>query len=393
MSNDSERDFLSRPRIGRYRIIETVSVRRQTIVFKANDPDLDRVVSLKIYIDQNEDAPSIERVLKEARALVKIRSPFVARCHNLETINDTPVLVNEWIEGQTLDQYLTSNCLNYVQIKDLFQKIVRGVMAIHDEGILHRDLKPSNIVVSELGEPTIIDLGLAHVNAEPVQDLAGTLSFVSPEVAKKQPAQVGIPTDIFGLGGVLYFMLAGRSLYQSGTRAQLLEMARNCDYQSPNEVVGHPANKLDVISKKCLALEIENRFQSTAELLDAMNAKSLVSRIAVAVFPVLLAMLVCSAFHFSGKWPVKPVESNQSATHPEAEEYVSLVENEVGRLKSFDSEIQTANESAKMGEFREAAEHVELALDLLIAEKTLDPIEIRKTFDFLADCHLSLIHI
>ena len=92
--------------IGRYVIEETVSLNRYSSVFRAYDPNLQRPVSLKLYHGRAE--ADVQRILTEGRALSRVESPFVARCYSLEEFEGTPVLVNEWIEGVTLEQYMLS---------------------------------------------------------------------------------------------------------------------------------------------------------------------------------------------------------------------------------------------------------------------------------------------
>ncbi len=165
--------------IGKYAIVETVSVHRHTIVFKARDPDLERFVALKLYHSSLSDE-KMQRAMIEGRALAKVDCPFVARCHSVEALGNAPVLVNEWIVGQPLDEYLKNYPLDFDQIRIIFRKILLGIQAIHDEGLLHRDIKPSNIVVSENGDPKIIVLGLVqNVDACDVQ-LAGTCAYMAP---------------------------------------------------------------------------------------------------------------------------------------------------------------------------------------------------------------------
>lgn len=278
------------PSFGQYEILGVVSIGKNSKVFRARDTKLLRLVSLKICdgINTRQDKNAI---LSEGRALARIDSRHVTRCYSVEDINDTLVLVNEWIEGQTLEQYMFNNQLSYRQVLALFQKIVSGVGAIHAQGLLHRDLKPSNIIVDADGQPKIIDFGLAQENSEPNPWLSGTLSWAAPEVVNSKTESIGPPTDIFGLGAVLYFMLTGQPLYTGEAKERLLEKARSCRIKPSHEIAGTSANKLDRICMQCLSPEPAQRYQSTEQLAAELRSDTW-NRVAAAAGIVVLGLVI-----------------------------------------------------------------------------------------------------
>ena len=166
-------------RFGKYQIERRIGRHGQADILKAFDPDLQRFVALKIYSGQiNEMAR--DSILSEGRSLAKVDSPFVAKCFNVELVGDVPVLVIEWIDGQSLDQHIRNGEFTYRQAKQIFSKIAEGVEAIHQQDFLHRDLKPSNIIVDARGTPKIIDFGLASSKEEIGANLVGTYAYMSP---------------------------------------------------------------------------------------------------------------------------------------------------------------------------------------------------------------------
>ena len=168
--------------VGKYRIGKgcTVGLGGQSIALRAWDPDLERDVVLKIYHTANTDELR-EQVLREGRALAKIDSPYVVRCHNVETFAGNPCLVLEHVSGVNLASQVRLQTYTHVEAAELIAKISDGLEAVHRQGIVHRDLKPANIVISSDGIPKIVDFGLSAVGAGSTQDSAGTAVYTPPE--------------------------------------------------------------------------------------------------------------------------------------------------------------------------------------------------------------------
>ena len=265
----------------------------QSTVFKAFDPDLQRFVAIKLYHAALNDRQK-QRVLDEGRALASTDSPYVARCHSVDTIANAPFLVLEWVEGQTLGNYLRDQQLDPNEQRDLLGKIARGVDALHQQHLIHRDLKPSNILVNESGEPKIVDLGLVRHLEQGSSDAAGTFSFMAPEVAREQHDRIGVPTDIFGLGAVLYFMLTGQALYESESRSGTRARATNHDIIDPRDLEPSIPADLHQLCLTCLSEEPESRFANVSQLIEAIQFERRDWPIEIAGMAALAFAVVCS---------------------------------------------------------------------------------------------------
>lgn len=271
----------------------------QSTVFKAFDPDLQRFVAIKLYHAALSEKQR-QRVLDEGRALASIDSPWVARCHSVDTIVDAPFLVLEWVEGQTLDKYLRDQHVDWNELRELFSKIASGVDALHEQKLIHRDLKPSNILVTESGEPKIVDLGLVRHLEHGSSDAAGTFSFMAPEVAREQTERIGVPTDIFGLGAVLYFMLTGQALYESDSKSGTRRRATEHDIIDPRELQsGIPAD-LHEVCLTCLSEEPDSRFHDVDELLQGIRQEHRNWQIEVIGIAALVFAVLCSGMLWLG---------------------------------------------------------------------------------------------
>ena len=368
----------SGPALGRYQIVETVAIHDQSTVFKAFDPDLQRHVSLKLYhAHASTGVESVQQVIAEARALVRIDSPFVAKCHNVETIQNTPILVNEWIEGQSLDKYLVDHALSFGEVKALFVSIATGVQAIHDQGLLHRDIKPSNIIIGTDGRPRIIDLGLVHDDEDAPEYFAGTPSYVSPEVAAHEPGTAGRATDIFGLGAVLYFLLTGRPPFEGATKSDVLRNARDGAIVPSHEVAETSPNKLDRICAKCLQRDPSARFQSANEVLSGLRG----SRVPAIVGVVLVTAAV--------GWGVLVLTSKteaRAAGRGGPDDASLAPATSRGEAKSRPTlSDDPAVQAALAGDFEEAVRRARGTMTGDDGEPR-SPREVRRALSFIADC-------
>lgn len=287
----------STPRIGKYQIEKTLGFHGQATVFKAFDPDLDRIVALKLYRQPLTDQTR-QQVIVEGRALAKIESPFVARCHNVDSVSGVPLLVMEWVDGQTLSEYVAENELCYRQIRRIFGQIATGLQAVHQCQLLHRDIKPENILISHDGIPKIIDFGLASSNTGTEKSIAGTFAYMSPEQAVGDPAKIDQRSDLFGLGAVLFFMLTGRPPHEAASKEEIREQAMSAQIDFRSRLNRNTPRSLTQICLTCLAWKPEDRFRDVGQVLSKLRQQRMLrSASLLAVAAILLVMIVGSGYY------------------------------------------------------------------------------------------------
>lgn len=215
--------------LSHYRILEQIGAGGMGVVFRARDEHLDRDVALKVLSSSREvDANAHKRFHKEALTLSRLNHPNIATLHDFGREDGSDFLVEEFIEGRSLDVILVCGPVSEKQLIDIGLQLAEGLDAAHKHGIIHCDLEPSNIRITPDSRAKILDFGLArmfrrHTTATAdtetlteVESSGGTLPYMAPEQFLGDALDPR--TDIWGLGCVLYEMATGKRPFSgSGT--------------------------------------------------------------------------------------------------------------------------------------------------------------------------------
>jgi predicted ATPase len=220
------------PDVPGYEILGELGRGGMGVVYKARDTRLGRFVALKfLSAEAARDPRLLERFRREARAAGALNHPAVCTLHDLAEYEGRPFLILEWVEGHTL-RTLVSPHPDLARLLPLFRQVAEALRATHAAGIVHRDLKPENLMVRPDGYVKVLDFGVARLlpapagaGSAPEDDtdsgvLVGTVSYMSPEQARTEPA--GSASDIFSLGVVLYELATGRHPFAAGARFSML---------------------------------------------------------------------------------------------------------------------------------------------------------------------------
>jgi tRNA A-37 threonylcarbamoyl transferase component Bud32 len=225
--------------IGKYQIIGTLDEGGQARVYRAVHPDLARELVIKLGRNPIQAGQIVQdRLITESRILAELDDPAIARVFDAGLYEGLPYVAMEYVRGPHLRQYFEQRRPNARQSAAIVAACARGLTKAHAWGITHQDLKPKNIVIDETGQPRILDFGLAtfrhawnESTAEP-GTISGTPEYMPPEQAAGQTSLIGPRSDVFALGGVLYFLLAGRAPFQGKDVFDVLAKARACDFDS-----------------------------------------------------------------------------------------------------------------------------------------------------------------
>jgi predicted Ser/Thr protein kinase len=263
---------------GRYRIQRRLGRGGMGTVYLALDTELDRRVALKVpSADTGGNPELIERLLREARAAAALRHPNVCPVYDVGRINDVPYLTMAYIEGRTLQEVLGAGKRpGPAQSAALVRKLALALQEAHALGLVHRDLKPSNIMIDRTGQPVVMDFGLVRrTGATDVQltqsgAMLGTPSFMAPEQVTGDLAAVGPATDVYGLGVILYLLLAGEMPFIGPLHAVLAQVLTQ-DPVPPSRLRPGLDAGLDAICLKAMAKKPADRYPSMTALAAALK--------------------------------------------------------------------------------------------------------------------------
>jgi eukaryotic-like serine/threonine-protein kinase len=186
-----------------YRLLERVAHGGMGVVWLALDEKLDRQVALKVLDVSGEE---------EARILAKLEHPGIVPVHDVGRLADGRVFYTmKYIEGERLDRHVASISSVPERLR-IVHRICEAVAFAHARGVLHRDLKPENIMVGPFGEVLVMDWGLAILLRDgTLGDIGGTPGYMAPELTRDEARHLDERTDVYSLGAILQFLVAGRN--------------------------------------------------------------------------------------------------------------------------------------------------------------------------------------
>jgi serine/threonine protein kinase len=243
-------------------------------VLLAFDEALGRKVAIKTLAPRYaEDAVVRARFMNEARATARLSHPNIARIYNLGPPNEEPHFVMELLEGGPLTTAAAP--LSFHQKAALMLKVAAAVQFLHGHGILHRDLKPANILVGPDLEPKLLDFGLAldlgaGQRLSRIGEIAGTTEYLSPKQAAGL-RELGVRSDIFSLGSVLYELLTGERPFRGESTGELLEAIRTQDPVLPRRRSPSIPRDLQNICLKALEKDPADLYASAAGMADDLR--------------------------------------------------------------------------------------------------------------------------
>src|SRR6266851_1795878 len=202
---------------GPYQILKLLGEGGMGVVYLAERRDLRTQVAIKILRDAWLSPARRERFASEQRTLAQLNHPLIARLYDADTLDDgTPWFVMEYVDGIPLTLYCRNHECSVEQRLQLFRSVCEAVQHAHGHAVIHRDLKPSNILVKSDGSVRLLDFGIAKqvesLDLQVDQTMTGlrmmTPAYASPEQIRGD--RVGISTDVYSLGVILYELLTGQ---------------------------------------------------------------------------------------------------------------------------------------------------------------------------------------
>ena len=228
---------------GPYRVVRRLGEGGMGVVFLARREDLGATAAVKVLRDAWLSPARRDRFTLEQRTLAQLNHPSIARLFDAGTLsNGTPWIVMEYVEGVPLLEYCRAHTLSLVDRLHVFRQICDAVQYAHRNLIIHRDLKPTNILVRDDGVVKLVDFGIAKQLASldaPVERTSTSLRLMTPAYAAPEQITgdaIGIHTDIYALGVVLYEVLTGRLPFEIAgrTSAEVEKLILQQDPERPS---------------------------------------------------------------------------------------------------------------------------------------------------------------
>jgi tetratricopeptide (TPR) repeat protein len=319
-------------RIGRYRVREELGRGGMGTVYLAHDPELDRLVALKVPKVASPEAG--ERFLREVRAAAAVGHPNLCPVHDAGRADGVLYLTMAYVPGDTLAQVLKRDGrLTPARASTIAIAIARGMAEAHRHGIVHRDLKPGNILFDRRGEPVVTDFGLARRASviDPVADadattehdprltqagaLIGTPAYMPPEQARGDQDRIGPASDVYALGAILFEMLTGTPPYRGATIAETLH---KIEHDGLPAMMGVPG-RLAAVARKALARDPADRFASMDEFAGALAPfaatarRSRLAKVVATAAAGLLFLLAGTVIYVKTDYGTIEVQLNEAA--------------------------------------------------------------------------------
>ena len=257
--------------LGRYRVIEEVSRAAGSVVYKARDPLIDRLVILKTLaagLPHDEVTEFRKRIDRELKSAGRLNHPNIVTIYDVGITDDIVYIATEFIDGRSLREILRSGARPMpARAAEIAAQIADGLDFVHERGLVHRNISPDTVMVLRNGLVKITDFGIARPSRGShtmIADLVASPRYTSPEQVTGE--KVDERSDIFSLGAVLYEMLTGVAPFAGGRLHEIAYQVVNKMPPPPSTCTREVSPALDLIVGKALAKHPDNRYRTAREM-------------------------------------------------------------------------------------------------------------------------------
>ncbi len=263
----------------KYRLVRPIARGGMSVVWLVEDAELEREVALKVLDAVDPSGERVRRMLREARIVARLEHPGIVPIHDVGTLSDgRAYCAMKRIAGKTLRSWAAGPRALGERLA-VFRRVCDAVAFAHARGVIHRDLKPENVIVGAFGEVVVLDWGVAREiarsetsgsteaadsgEARPLETRVGTLvgtpAYMAPEQWRGEVDRLDERTDVFLLGGLLWFLLTGAAPFEAGRRETT---------GGPRDARGDVPRALDSVCRRAMAQAPADRYRGARDLAD-----------------------------------------------------------------------------------------------------------------------------
>src|SRR5213082_1260243 len=262
---------------GDYELLEEIGRGGQGVVYRARQKSLNRTVALKVIgLGHWATEAHVKRFRREAEAAASLDHPSIVPVYEVGERDGSCYFSMKFVEGGQLDELVKREPMPIRRAVELIAKVARTVHYAHEHHILHRDIKPGNILLDQKGEPHLTDFGLARLvetesTVTRTMEVLGTPSYMAPEQAVGNNAQLTSATDVYGLGAVFYQLLTGHPPFAGGTTYETIKLLLDTEPRQPRLLNPKIDRDLSTICLKCLEKDPQRRYSSALALAEDLE--------------------------------------------------------------------------------------------------------------------------
>ena len=261
--------------IGRYQIDATLGQGAMGVIYRAHDPEIDRVVAIKLIradlLNGTEREEYVVRFRREARAAGRCLHPNIVTVYDFALHDGNPFLVMEFVDGATLaDAMRHTPRFDPADAVFVTLQVLAALTAAHATGVVHRDIKPANVMLVGGTLVKVTDFGISRIDSAITHSgaVVGTPSYMSPEQARG--GAIDLRTDLFSAGVMLFEMLAGQKPFRGNSFSELWNVLAGPSPADPAPLHGVTPALVAVVMRS-LDKNIEARFATAAAMAEALR--------------------------------------------------------------------------------------------------------------------------
>ncbi|MBZ5686052.1 MAG: serine/threonine protein kinase [Acidobacteriia bacterium] len=264
---------------GRYEVLSELGRGAMGVVFKARDPQIDRLVALKTVSlwgqEPDEEKEFRLRFMNEAQAAGRLHHSGIVSVFDVgeNPENHDPFIVLEYVQGESLNRILSrEKKLSLERSLKLAEEIADALDYAHAQGVIHRDIKPANILITQDGHAKIADFGIAKLNLAHFTipgRVLGTPAYMAPEQLSGEA--VDGRSDLFSLGVILYAMVTGHSPFQGTSATTVCFKVANREPIAASALDMTLPPQLDAVIARAMAKDLNERYQRGSDFADDLR--------------------------------------------------------------------------------------------------------------------------